>query len=212
MLSRYQVSFFGSGCVMHPLFSFSEVCRIKGHIINEEIRDREVRLIDENGEQLGVVPTDRALDLAFERKLDLVNVAPNAKPAVCRIMDYGKYRYELAKREKEARKNQKVINVKEVRMTPSIDTNDLRTKARRARDFLANGDRVKVSVRFRGRELGHKENGRKVLDDFVEMIQDLGKIDKKPTMEGRSMVMFLAPLSEKDKEKLQAQEKEANEE
>lgn len=197
---------------MHPLFSFSEVCRIKGHIINEEIRDREVRLIDENGEQLGVVATDRALDLAFERKLDLVNVAPNAKPAVCRIMDYGKYRYELAKREKEARKNQKVINVKEVRMTPSIDTNDLRTKARRARDFLANGDRVKVSVRFRGRELGHKENGRKVLDDFVEMIQDLGKIDKKPTMEGRSMVMFLAPLSEKDKEKLQAQEKEANEE
>lgn len=197
---------------MHPLFSFSEVCRIKGHIINEEIRDREVRLIDENGEQLGVVPTDRALDLAFERKLDLVNVAPNAKPAVCRIMDYGKYRYELAKREKEARKNQKVINVKEVRMTPSIDTNDLRTKARRARDFLGNGDRVKVSVRFRGRELGHKENGRKVLDDFVEMIQDLGKIDKKPTMEGRSMVMFLAPLSEKDKEKLQAQEKEANEE
>ncbi len=197
---------------MHPLFSFSEVCRIKGHIINEEIRDREVRLIDENGEQLGVVPTDRALDIAFERKLDLVNVAPNAKPAVCRIMDYGKYRYELAKREKEARKNQKVINVKEVRMTPSIDTNDLRTKARRARDFLGNGDRVKVSVRFRGRELGHKENGRKVLDDFVEMIQDLGKIDKKPTMEGRSMVMFLAPLSEKDKEKLQAQEKEANEE
>lgn len=197
---------------MHPLFSFSEVCRIKGHIINEEIRDREVRLIDENGEQLGVVATDRALDLAFERKLDLVNVAPNAKPAVCRIMDYGKYRYELAKREKEARKNQKVINVKEVRMTPSIDTNDLRTKARRARDFLENGDRVKVSVRFRGRELGHKENGRKVLDDFVEMIQDLGKIDKKPTMEGRSMVMFLAPLSEKDKEKLQAQEKEANEE
>lgn len=197
---------------MHPLFSFSEVCRIKGHIINEEIRDREVRLIDENGEQLGVVATDRALDLAFERKLDLVNVAPNAKPAVCRIMDYGKYRYELAKREKEARKNQKVINVKEVRMTPSIDTNDLRTKARRARDFLNNGDRVKVSVRFRGRELGHKENGRKVLDDFVEMIQDLGKIDKKPTMEGRSMVMFLAPLSEKDKEKLQAQEKEANEE
>lgn len=197
---------------MHPLFSFSEVCRIKGHIINEEIRDREVRLIDENGEQLGVVPTDRALDIAFERKLDLVNVAPNAKPAVCRIMDYGKYRYELAKREKEARKNQKVINVKEVRMTPSIDTNDLRTKARRARDFLENGDRVKVSVRFRGRELGHKENGRKVLDDFVEMIQDLGKIDKKPTMEGRSMVMFLAPLSEKDKEKLQAQEKEANEE
>lgn len=197
---------------MHPLFSFSEVCRIKGHIINEEIRDREVRLIDENGEQLGVVPTDRALDLAFDRKLDLVNVAPNAKPAVCRIMDYGKYRYELAKREKEARKNQKVINVKEVRMTPSIDTNDLRTKARRARDFLNNGDRVKVSVRFRGRELGHKENGRKVLDDFVEMIQDLGKIDKKPTMEGRSMVMFLAPLSEKDKEKLQVQEKEANEE
>ena len=197
---------------MHPLFSFSEVCRIKGHIINEEIRDREVRLIDENGEQLGVVPTDRALDLAFERKLDLVNVAPNAKPAVCRIMDYGKYRYELAKREKEARKNQKVINVKEVRMTPSIDTNDLRTKARRARDFLGNGDRVKVSVRFRGRELGHKENGRKVLDDFVEMIQDLGKIDKKPTMEGRSMVMFLAPLSEKDKENLQAQEKEAKEE
>lgn len=188
--------------------SLLEVCRIKGHIINEEIRDREVRLIDENGEQLGVVPTSRALDLAIERRLDLVNVAPTAKPAVCRIMDYGKYRYELAKREKEARKNQKVINIKEVRMTPSIDTNDLRTKARRARDFLDNGDRVKVSVRFRGRELGHKENGKKVLDDFVALTQDVGQIDKQPVMEGRSMVMFLAPLSDKEKEKLQAQSNE----
>ncbi|MDO5715818.1 MAG: translation initiation factor IF-3 [Tissierellia bacterium] len=164
--------------------------------VNEEIREKEVRLVDEQGEQVGVVSTNHALDLAVEKKLDLVKVAPNAKPPVCRIMDYGKYRYEMEKKEKEARKKQKVINVKELRLTPNIEDHDLNTKANRAIDFLKSGDRVKVSVRFRGREMGHTELGREVLDDFVELISEYGVVDKKPKMEGRSMVMFLSAKTE----------------
>lgn len=164
--------------------------------MNEEIREKEVRLVDEQGEQVGVVSTNHALDLAVEKKLDLVKVAPNAKPPVCRIMDYGKYRYEMEKKEKEARKKQKVINVKELRLTPNIEDHDLNTKANRAIDFLKSGDRVKVSVRFRGREMGHTELGREVLDDFVELISEYGVVDKKPKMEGRSMVMFLSAKTE----------------
>ncbi len=171
---------------------------IKELQINEEIREREVRLIDADGSQLGVMPTRRALDIAMERKLDLVNVAPTAKPPVCKILDYGKYKYELAKKEKEARKNQKTITVKEVRMTPNIDTHDLEVKARRATEFLRNGDKVKVSVRFRGRQLGHTDLGREVLDEFVEMVSDYSVVEKKPVMEGRSMVMFLAPDQKED--------------
>ncbi|MDO5725533.1 MAG: translation initiation factor IF-3 [Tissierellia bacterium] len=165
--------------------------------INEEIREQEVRLIDAKGDQIGVVPIRKALEIAEDSKLDLVNVSPNARPPVCRIMDYGKYRYEMAKKEKESRKNQRVINVKEIRMTPNIEAHDLGVKARQAIDFLKNGDRVKVSVRFRGREMGHTENGRVVLENFYEIVKDEGMIDKKARMEGRNMTMFLAPHTDK---------------
>lgn len=172
-------------------------CRtIKELQINEEIREKEVRLIDVDGEQLGIVNLKRAMEMAYEKKMDLVKVAPNAKPPVCRIMDYGKYKYEMAKKEKEAKKNQKVINLKEVRMSPNIEEHDLNVKARQAIGFLQNGDKVKVSVRFRGRELGHTDMGKVVLDDFAKLTEEYGTIDKKARMEGRSMVMFLAPKGE----------------
>lgn len=164
---------------------------IKELQINEQIREREVRLIDVDGGQVGVIPNKKALEMAYEKKLDLVKVAPNAKPPVCRIMDYGKYKYEIAKKEKEARKNQKVINVKEVRLTPNIEDHDLNVKARQAIGFLENGDKVKVSVRFRGREMGHTAMGREVLGKFAEIASEVGAIDKRPRMEGRNMVMFL---------------------
>ncbi|MDO5713705.1 MAG: translation initiation factor IF-3 [Tissierellia bacterium] len=170
---------------------------IKELQINGEIREKEVRLVDQNGNQLGVVPTGRAMDMAEDAKMDLVKVAPNAKPPVCRILDYGKYKYDMMKKEKESRKKQKVINVKELRLTPNIESHDLNTKANRAIDFLQNDDRVKVSVRFRGREMGHTDIGRQVLDDFVELVSEYGQIDKKPKMEGRSMVMFLSPKTDK---------------
>lgn len=169
---------------------------IKELQINEGIRSKEVRLIGADGEQIGVVPINEALDAAREADLDLVNIAPNAKPPVCKIIDYGKYRYEAIKREKEAKKKQKVINVKELRLSPNIDTHDLEVKANQANNFLKKGDRVKVSVRFRGRELGHTSIGKDVLNNFAELTSENGIIDKKPTMEGRSMVMFLAPNPE----------------
>lgn len=164
---------------------------IKELQINEEIRDKEVRLIDADGEQLGIVPARRAQEIADEKSLDLVKIAPNAKPPVCRIMDYGKYKYELAKKEKEARKKQKIITVKEIRLSPSIEDNDLRVKAKKANEFLKNGDKVKVAVRFRGREMGHTEIGKEVLKKFAELTSEYGVIDKKPKLEGRNMVMFL---------------------
>lgn len=175
-------------------------CRhIKELQINEEIRDREIRVIGTDGEQLGVMHPKDAMELAFDKKLDLVKVAPNAKPPVCRILDYGKYKYEMAKREKEARKNQRVINVKEVRLTPNIAEHDLMVKARRAVEFLEAGDRVKVSVRFRGREMGRTQLGREVLDSFIELTSEVGQVDKAPKMEGRNMNMFLSQKSDKDK-------------
>jgi len=149
-----------------------------------------------DGEQLGIVPINQALDKAFERKLDLVNVAPNARPPVCRIMDYGKYKYEMAKREKEARKKQRVINIKEIRLTPNIEDHDLNVKARQANGFLKSGDKVKVSVRFRGREMGHKNIGRTVLKNFADLTKDHGFVEKPARMEGRNMTMFLAPKTE----------------
>lgn len=166
---------------------------IKELQINEEIRDREVRLIDSEGEQLGVVSLVKAQELADEKKLDLVKIAPTAKPPVCRIMDYGKHKYEQAKKEKEARKKQKVINVKEIRLTPVIGENDLNVKANRAMDFLKSEDKVKVTVRFRGRQLGHTETGRVVLQKFAGLVSEYGVIEKHPKMEGRNMVMFLNP-------------------
>ncbi|MFB4166680.1 translation initiation factor IF-3 [Virgibacillus sp. JSM 102003] len=165
--------------------------------VNEKIRAREVRLIDSNGDQLGVKSRNEALDIAQTRNLDLVLVAPNAKPPVCRIMDFGKYRFEQQKKEKEARKKQKVINVKEVRFTPGIGEHDFNTKLKNARKFLDKGDKVKASVRFRGRAITHKELGREVLDRFADEVKDIATIESKPKMEGRSMFMMLAPVNEK---------------
>lgn len=172
-------------------------CTIKELQVNEQIRDREVRLIGSDGEQLGVMSTREALQKAYDEGMDLAKVAPNAKPPVCRILDYGKYKYEMAKKEKEARKNQKVINIKEVRLSPHIETHDLEVKARQANQFLKDGDKVKVSVRFRGREMGHQQIGEKVLKDFAELTKEEGVIDKPARMEGRSLVMFLAERIEK---------------
>jgi translation initiation factor IF-3 len=172
-------------------------CRIIKELqINEEIREKEVRLIDVDGTQFGVVPLKKAMDVSLERNLDLVNVAPSAKPPVCKVMDYGKYKYELAKKEKEARKNQKIINIKEIRLTPNIEAHDLNVKANRAIDFLKDGDKVKVAVRFRGREMGHTQMGRLVLDDFFELISEVGKIEKAAKLEGRNMVMFVMPKAD----------------
>ncbi|TCT25027.1 translation initiation factor 3 (bIF-3) [Melghiribacillus thermohalophilus] len=165
--------------------------------VNERIRAREVRLIDVNGEQLGVKSRQEALELAEKANLDLVMVAPNAKPPVCRIMDYGKYRYEQQKKEKEKRKKQKVINVKEVRLSPAIEEHDFNTKLRNARKFLGKGDKVKATVRFRGRAITHKELGQQVLERMAEQLEDLGVVETKPKMEGRNMFMMIAPRNEK---------------
>ena len=162
-------------------------------MINEQVRDREVRVISSNGEQLGIMSSKEAMKLAREAELDLVKIAPNAKPPVCKIIDYGKYRYELARKEKEAKKKQKTIDVKEVRLSPNIDKNDLNTKINQARKFLSKGDKVKVTLRFRGRELAHVNASKYILDDFAKPLEDVATIDKKPKFEGRSMTMFLAP-------------------
>ena len=162
-------------------------------MINEQVRDREVRVISSNGEQLGIMSSKEAMKLAREAELDLVKIAPNAKPPVCKIIDYGKYRYELARKEKEAKKKQKTIDVKEVRLSPNIDKNDLNTKVNQARKFLSKGDKVKVTLRFRGRELAHVNASKYILDDFAKALEDVATIDKKPKFEGRSMTMFLAP-------------------
>ncbi|HHU18845.1 MAG TPA: translation initiation factor IF-3 [Bacilli bacterium] len=165
--------------------------------VNEGIRAREVRLIDSNGDQLGVKSRQEALEIAATRNLDLVLVAANAKPPVCRIMDYGKYRFEQQKKEKEARKKQKVINIKEVRLSPGIEDHDFNTKLRNARKFLEKGDKVKVSIRFRGRAITHKDLGRDVLERMAEECNDISTVEQKPKMEGRSMFLMLAPTIEK---------------
>ena len=150
-----------------------------------------MRLIGPNGEQVGVIATSVALNLAKEANLDLVEVAPNAKPPVAKLIDYGKYKYEQARKEKEAKKKQKVIEVKELRLSPNIDTNDLNTKVNNARKFLEKGDKVKVTLRFRGREMAHMSKSKYILDDFAESLKDIATIDKPSKVEGRSMVMFL---------------------
>lgn len=160
-------------------------------MINEQIRDKEVRLIGTEGEQLGIMSAKDAMKLAREAELDLVKIAPNAKPPVCKIIDYGKYRYELARKEKEAKKKQKTIDIKEVRLSPNIDTNDLNTKVNQARKFLSKGDKVKVTLRFRGRELAHVNQSKVILDQFAEQLSDIATIDKPAKFEGRSMIMFL---------------------
>ena len=159
--------------------------------INEQIRDKEVRVIGTDGEQLGIMSAKEALKLAEEAGVDLVKIAPTAKPPVCKIVDYGKYKYELTRKEKEAKKKQKVIETKEIRLSPNIDTNDLNTKINAARKFLTKGDKVKVTLRFRGREMAHMANSKHILDDFAEALSDVATVDIAPKVEGRSMAMFL---------------------
>ena len=162
-------------------------------MINEQVRDREVRVISSDGEQLGIMSSKEAMKLAREAELDLVKIAPNAKPPVCKIIDYGKYRYELARKEKEAKKKQKTIDVKEVRLSPNIDKNDLNTKINQARKFLSKGDKVKVTLRFRGRELGHKDIGKEVMIKFIDIVKEFGEPTKAPAFEGNNMVVIIDP-------------------
>ena len=161
-------------------------------MINEQIRDKEVRLIGADGEQLGILSAREAYKLAQVAELDLVKIAPGAKPPVCKIIDYGKYRYELARKEKEARKKQKTVELKEVRLSPNIDTNDLNTKMNAARKFISKGNKVKVTLRFRGREMAHVQASKHILDDFAEALADIAVVEKAPKLEGRSMGMVLA--------------------
>ena len=160
-------------------------------MINEQIRDKEIRLIGTSGEQLGIMSSRDAMKLAEEAGLDLVKIAPTANPPVCKIVVYGKFRYEQVRKEKEARKKQRIIEIKEIRLSPNIDTNDLNTKINAARKFLSKGDKVKVTLRFRGREMAHMNNSKHILDDFAESLSDIAVIEKAPKVEGRSMTMFL---------------------
>ena len=163
------------------------------HQLNEEIRDKELRLIGNGGDQLGIMSAEEALRIADEQGLDLVKISPQANPPVCKLMDYGKYRFEQSKREKEARKNQHVVEIKEIRMSPGIDVGDFNVKLKNAQKFLADGDRVKVSVRFRGREMAHTDIGKKLLDRFAEQCAEVANVDKGAKLEGRNMSMFLSP-------------------
>jgi len=170
---------------------------IKENLINEEIRDKELRLIDSDGTQLGIMSLEKALDLANDRKLDLVNIAPNAEPPVCKILDYGKYRYDLQKKEKEAKKKQKTTQVKEIRLSTFIEEHDITVKANTASKFLKDGDKVKVSLRFRGREKDYANKGLEVMQKFVEFISEFGGVEKKPEFEGRSLIMIIAPKADR---------------
>lgn len=169
----------------------------KEHLINEEIRDQELRVIGSDGEQLGIMSLEQALELANESKLDLVKIAPNAKPPVCKILDYGKYRYEIQKKEKEARKKQKITSVKEVRLSTFIEAHDLNVKVKTASKFLKDGDRLKVSLRFKGREKDYVAKGREVMTAFADAVSEFGTIDKAPSFEGRSLIMTITPKTEK---------------
>lgn len=172
-------------------YYYEEGKTISDLLINEQIRDKEVRVIGENGEQLGVMAAKDAMKLAEDAELDLVKIAPTAKPPVCKIVDYGKFKYELARKEKEAKKKQKVIEVKEIRLSPNIDTNDFNTKVSAAKKFIAKGDKVKITLRFRGREMAHMGSSKHILDDFAQLLSDIAVVEKAPKVEGRSMTMFL---------------------
>ena len=187
------LEFYVDSLITIHFFNYHGGVIISDLMINGQIRDKEVRLIVNDGEQLGVMSAREAQKLADEAGLDLVKISPKAKPPVCKIIDYGKYKYEQTRKEKLAKKKQKVIDVKEVRMSPNIDTNDLNTKINHAKKFLAKGARVKVTLRFRGRELAHVNASKYILDDFAKALEDVATIDKKPKFEGRSMTMFLAP-------------------
>ncbi len=190
---------------MYPLFFFDQTADACGddrfyilegttieYLVNEQIRDKEVRVIGAEGGQLGVMSVKEAQRLADEAEMDLVKVSPNAKPPVCRIVDYGKFRYEIARKEKDARKKQRIVEIKEVRLSPNIEENDLNTKVGMARKFLEKGNRVKVTLRFRGRELAYVNQNKRILDDFAEKLSDISVVDKPAKFEGRSMIMFLA--------------------
>lgn len=171
------------------------------HQINEDIRDKEVRLISSDGQQLGIMSSRDALAVAAKAGLDLVKISPKATPPVCKVMDYGKYRFEQSKREKEAKKNQHVVEIKEIRMSPSIDVGDLNTKLRNANKFLAAGNRVKVTVRFRGREMAHTNIGEELLKKFAESCAEIASLDRKPKLEGRHMTILLSPKVSKEPKK-----------
>jgi translation initiation factor IF-3 len=162
-------------------------------LINEQIREKEVRVVAEDGSQVGVMPLAQAMRMAEEKELDLVNISPKANPPVCKIMDYGRFKFEQDKRQKEARKNQKVIVLKEMRLSSTIDKHDMEVKARNVNKFLSSGDKVKVSIRFKGRQLSHTDQGLVVMNAFIEMIKDHGVVEKQAKMEGRNMFMILAP-------------------
>lgn len=164
-------------------------------MINEQIRDKEIRVIDSDGSQLGVISTKEAQKIADNKNLDLVKVSPNAKPPVCKIMNYSKYKFDKAKKEKEARKKQKVVAIKELRLSPNIDKHDVQVKVKKANEFLKNGDKVKISIKFRGRELGHTNIAIDIMNDFAEQVKELGFVEKPPKLEAKSMAMFLAPKS-----------------
>ena len=186
------------GCKIRPRFLFySEVFGIsaKEVSINEEINEKEVRLVDSDGSQLGIFSSEKALEMATEKNLDLVLIAPSAKPPVCKIMDYGKYRFEMLKREKEAKKNQKVVEVKEIRLGLNIDTHDFETKGNQAIKFLKAGNKIKVSIRFRGREMGHQDIGLANMTRFAEYCSEYGNVEKPAKLDGRNMLMFLSPKS-----------------
>lgn len=180
-------------------------------MINEEIQEKEIRLIGEDGEQLGLMSSEAAMAIAEEKELDLVMISPAAKPPVCKIMDYGKFRFEQSKREKEAKKNQRVMDVKEIRMSPGIGENDFNTKLKNGQKFLADGDRLKVTVRFRGREMAHTSIGEKLLKDFAAKCAEIANLDKDPKLEGRTMSIFLSPKSQVQLKKEQKAKKQAEE-
>jgi translation initiation factor IF-3 len=223
--SRPFFSFAGEACVLrgydHIVSAFlfestqggaTAIANIN-HPLNEEIREAQVRLIGEDGEQLGIMSSKEALEAAMERDLDLVMISPAAKPPVCKIMDYGKFRFEQAKREKEAKKNQRVIEVKEIRMSPSIGENDFMVKLRNGQKFLQEGNRLKVTVRFRGREMAHTDLGKQLLERFAAECEDIAKVDKGAKLEGRLMTEFLSPKPQtpaKKQPQKQEQTKEIN--
>ena len=183
----YHLSYTCGRCV--PIASNSNSKELE---INEQIRDKEIRVIGADGAQLGIMSARDALNLAAEKNLDLVKIAPQATPPVCKIIDYGKYKYELARKEKEAKKKQKTVEVKEVRLSPNIDTNDLNTKMNNAKKFITKGNKVKVTLRFRGREMAHMSKTKYILDDFAEKLADIAAVDKPAKVEGRSIVLFLS--------------------
>ena len=186
-------------CIFHNYLLFWRCVTIssKELQINDEIRDKELRIIDTDGSQLGIMSASEALDKAAEKNLDLVKISPMAKPPVCKIMDYGKYRFEQAKREKEARKNQHIVDIKEIRLSLNLDTHDINTKLGHAKRFISEGDKVKVSIRFRGREMGHPELGYEIMRKFADSCAEFANIEKPAKLEGRNMLMFLAPKPKK---------------